>query len=37
MRYDHLSMRQFLTERGYSPQEIYWIETVHDFETQYDR
>lgn len=37
MQYDHLSVRQFLMERGYTPQEIDWMETVHDFTGQYDR
>ncbi|KAK4164716.1 flavin-containing amine oxidase [Cladorrhinum sp. PSN259] len=37
MEYDHLSVRQFLMERGYAAEEIDWIETVHDFTGQYDR
>jgi protoporphyrinogen oxidase len=36
MQYDHLSVRQYLMNRGYTPQEIDWLETVHHFTGEYD-
>jgi monoamine oxidase len=36
MQYDHISVRQYMLQKGYSPQQIDWIETIADATTHYD-
>ncbi|KAM4061637.1 hypothetical protein HRG_013264 [Hirsutella rhossiliensis] len=36
MQYDAISVRQYLLQKGYSPQQIDWIETIADATTHYD-
>lgn len=36
MQYDAISVRQYMLQKGYSPQQIDWIETIADATTHYD-
>lgn len=36
MQYDNLSVRQYLLTKGYSSQEIDWLETINEATTHYD-
>ena len=36
LQYDNVSVRQYLLQQGYSPQQIDWIETIADATTHYD-
>lgn len=36
MQYDQISVRQYLLTRGFSPEQVDWMETINDATTHYD-